>query len=386
MVLKTHKKVVMVKTTFLYLNILIYAILLPNQLIGQHVNEIETADTTYTNRLTLLPVLGSAPETSFMFGAVAMQQFKPSGAGPETRPSNIVLSSIYTLNNQILVELIPAVILPEESWILAGTLFAYYFPVNYWGIGPDTRSEDQISVEYKMFLTRFMGLKRVKNSFYAGPIVRWYNTYDFTFTDYDNEPYRPVGLTGQDGGNAIGLGGAIRWDKRNRILTPTENHFLELMVTFHPQLFGTSFTYNQFRMDGRKYFDLKGDGKSVLGFHTLLQVTTGDTPFLDLAAIGGSQIMRGYYHGRYRDNHSMQIQSEFRQQIKGRIGFALFGAVGNVWPNLNEIDMSLTKWAAGGGLRFNLNPGDTTNLRVDFAAGPNTTGLYITLGEAFKPG
>jgi len=368
---------------FLPLIILIFIASIPIQLTGQNIYDEVNADTTYTSRLTLLPVLGSMPETSFMFGGVAMQQFKPAGAGPETRPSNTILSAIYTLNNQVLVELVPSVILPDESWILGGSLFAYYFPTDYWGVGPDTRSEDQISIEYKMFFARFMGLKRMSDSFYSGPIVRWFKNYDFVYTDSEGQPVESVGLTGHDGGSGIGIGGAIRWDKRNRIMTPTENHFLELMVTVHPQIFGTSFSYSEFQLDGRKYIDLMGNGTSILAFHTLLKVTGGDTPFLDLSSIGGSQIMRGYYHGRFRDNHSLQVQTEWRQHLKGRFGFVLFGGVGNVWPAWNEIDLNLTKWAAGGGLRFNLNPGDTTNLRLDIATGPNTSGLYLTLGEAF---
>ena len=371
------------KSSVLTLIILIFIAFLPFQLTGQHVIEVESADTTYTNRLTVLPILGSAPETSFMFGGVAMQQFKPAGAGPETRPSNIILSAIYTLNNQVLVEVVPAVILPDESWILGGSLFAYYFPTDYWGIGPDTRSEDQITVEYKMFFAKFMGLKRVSDSFYAGPIVRWFNNYDFVYTDSEGEPIETIGLTGHDGGSGIGLGGAIRWDKRDRIMTPTQNHFLEFMVIAHPQIFGTTFSYSEFRLDGRKYLDLAGNGSSVLAFQTQIKVTTGDVPFLDLSGIGGSQILRGYYYGRFRDNHSLQVQTEWRRHLIGRFGFALFGGFGNVMPSWNEIDLNQTKWAAGGGLRFNLNPGDTTNIRLDVAAGPNTSGLYLTLGEAF---
>lgn len=350
---------------------------------AQNINEPAISDTTYSNRLTLLPILGSAPETSFMFGGLAMQQFKPAGAGPETRPSTILLSGIYTLYNQILVELIPDVILPRESWIFGGSLFAYYFPSDYWGIGPDTKSEDQISIEYKMFFAKFMGLKRLSDSIYSGPIVRIYKNYDFVYTDREGEPIESVGLTGHDGGNAIGLGGAIRWDKRNSNMTPTENHFLEFMGTFHPHIFGTSFSYSEFQLDGRKYLDLKGNGTSVLAFQTLLQSKAGDPPFLDLSSIGGGQILRGYYHGRFRDNHSLQVQTEWRQHLKGRFGFVLFGGVGNVWSDWDDIDLNLTKWAAGGGLRFNLNPGDTTNIRLDVAAGPNTSGLYLSLGEAF---
>lgn len=368
---------------FYRFSIMIFIAWLPVLATGQNINEPSIADTSYNSRLTLLPVIGSMPETSFMFGGVAMQQFKPAGAGPETRPSNIILSAIYTLNNQVLVELVPGLILPDESWILSGSLFAYYFPTDYWGIGPDTRSDNQITIEYKMFFTRFMGLKRISNSFYTGPIIRWFKNYDFVYKDREGQPIESVGLTGHDGGSAIGLGGAIRWDKRNSIMTPTDNHFLEFMFTIHPPFRGTSLSYSEFQLDGRKYMDLTGNGNSVLAFHTQLKVTSGDAPFLDLSSIGGSQIMRGYYHGRFRDNHSLQVQTEWRKHLKGRFGFALFGGVGNVWPAWDEIDLSLIKWAVGGGLRFNINPGDTTNLRLDFAAGPNTSGLYLTLGEAF---
>ena len=169
-----------------------------------------TADTTYTNRLTILPVLGTSPETSLMFGGVAMQQFKPAGAGAETRPSYVILSAIYTLNNQILVELTPALILPEESWIFGGSMFAYYFPDRYWGIGPQTQNEDEVSVEYKMFNIRQMALKKFSTSFYVGPVLRWYKNYDFVFTDQDDESFEPVGLTGSEGGGALGIGGAVR--------------------------------------------------------------------------------------------------------------------------------------------------------------------------------
>jgi len=54
-----------------------------------------------------------------------------------------------------------------------------------------------------------------------------------------------------------------------------------------------------------------------------------------------------------------------------------------VWPSINEFSIKNLKWAGGGGLRFNLNPGDPANIRLDFAMGKNTSGLYLTLGEAF---
>jgi len=377
---KTKTRMMRPVRIFNILIILIFNITSP--VISQASGEV-VEDTTYTNRLTLLPVLGSTPETSFMFGAVAMQQFKPRGAGTETRPSNVILSAIYTLNSQILVELVPSIILPDESWILDGRMFAYYFPDRYWGIGPETENDDEVGVEYKMFNIRQMALKKIRPSVYAGPVFRWYKNYDFTFTDDDDEEFVPEDVMGTDGGSAFGIGGVFRWDKRNSIMTPTENHFIELSVLFFPELFGSSFRYSQIRFDARKYIDLNRDGKSVFALHSRVQATGGDVPFLDLADLGGREIMRGYYQGRFRDKHSVQFQAEWRQHIRGRFGFVLFSGIGEVWSSMDEINLNNIKWAGGGGLRFNLNPGDPTNIRLDFAAGRETSGLYLTFGEAF---
>ncbi|HKI45837.1 MAG TPA: hypothetical protein VKA08_10955, partial [Balneolales bacterium] len=96
-----------------------------------------------------------------------------------------------------------------------------------------------------------------------------------------------------------------------------------------------------------------------------------------------SEIMRGYYKGRYRDRNAAQAQVAFRQHLTGRFGLCLFAAAGQVWPNIKSIGLKDLKWAAGGGLRFNLNPNDPINLRLDVGFGEHVMGYYLTLGEAF---
>jgi hypothetical protein len=41
------------------------------------------------------------------------------------------------------------------------------------------------------------------------------------------------------------------------------------------------------------------------------------------------------------------------------------------------------KFSAGAGLRLNVNKQETTHLRADFGIGKNTTGFYLSFGEAF---
>jgi outer membrane translocation and assembly module TamA len=77
------------------------------------------------------------------------------------------------------------------------------------------------------------------------------------------------------------------------------------------------------------------------------------------------------------------MQAEWRQQVYRRWGFTVFAGVGDVWRAWDEIRFKPIKWSAGGGIRFNFNPDDPSNIRLDVGAGPDTFGLYLQFGEAF---
>jgi len=111
--------------------------------------------------------------------------------------------------------------------------------------------------------------------------------------------------------------------------------------------------------------------------------TAGDVPFEELGWIGGEVIMRGYFEGRFRDKHSIQAQVEYRRIILGRLGAVAFGGLSNVMPRLNDLKLDNTRWTLGGGLRYNINKMDPTFIRIDYGFGKNTSGLYVTFGEAF---
>lgn len=112
-------------------------------------------------------------------------------------------------------------------------------------------------------------------------------------------------------------------------------------------------------------------------------MTGGDLPFQEYALLGGREIMRGYYEGRFRDANAAQLQAELRQHIHGRFGMAVFLAAGEVWGKNSNFTLDNPKIAGGLGLRFNLNPDDTTNIRIDYGIGRHDSGLYVTIGEAF---
>ncbi len=366
------------KTTFLSLLVLLLGLISVNAQ-----DSITAIDSTYKNKILFLPALGSSPETGFMFGAVVVPQFKVGEAGTETRSSSVFMSAIYTTKKQILLSAVPDIILPGEEWTLNGNYFANYFPESYWGLGPFTNDTDEITTLYTQVNLEQNILRQIEPGFFVGPYLRWSKLYNVSFENTDQEKIAGPDVAGADGSVTTGIGWITRWDRRNRNMTPTRNHYVQFSLLGNPSWLGSSHSYTLYELDARKYFDLKGDESSVLALQSLLQLNSGNPPFNDLAILGGDRINRGYYAGRYRDQNSFQVQAEFRQHAIGRLGFTLFAATGEVWNRFENFTLENYKWTAGAGLRFNINKDDPANVRIDFGVSKESTGFYLQFGEAF---
>lgn len=354
----------------------------PVDLKGQHRDSTATADTSYQSKVLLLPAIGSSPETGFFFGGVAVPQFKVGAAGPDTRSSSILISAIYTVKNQILTSFIPDIFFPGETWVFNGRYFANYFPESYWGIGPHTDDEEEITALYTQVNLEQNALKKVGKGLFVGPYIKWSKLYNISFED-DGDKINSSDIPGGDGSTSAGLGLTARWDLRNSNMTPTRNHFLEFLILVNSSWLDSSHSYISYLLDGRRYYQLQGNGRSVLALQALARLTSGTPSFRDLSMLGGDMINRGYYEGRYRDQNAAQIQLELRQKVKGRFGFTVFAATGEVWNRMENISFDNYKWTAGAGLRININKDDPTNLRIDFGISKESTGFYLQFGEAF---
>lgn len=342
------------------------------------------ADTTaYKTHFTPLPNIGYSPDTRLVLGALVLAQFKLKKAETDTRPSNIMASAAITFKEQTTFEAYNTLVFPEEKWIWNGAVFFQHWPISYWGVGIDTEDDDEITIDYRNIAFEQSFYKRIKNGLYAGPKVHFRYMYDVSFQNEDDESIEAPKVTGAHGSTNLGIGFGGTWDRRNSILTPTANHYVEFSVLFYSTNWFGDFSFQSYLLDARKYLNFNTDGKSVLAFQTLFRSNHGEVPFREMALLGGNRIMRGYIEGRYRDKTGIQLQTEYRQRVMGRFGFAVFGALGNVAPDIGSFEWDRTKWAVGAGMRYNINKKDPTYLRLDYGIGQNTDGFYITLGEAF---
>jgi hypothetical protein len=94
--------------------------------------------------------------------------------------------------------------------------------------------------------------------------------------------------------------------------------------------------------------------------------------------------MRGVYLGRFRDRHELVAQADYRGHLKGRLGYVIFGAAGNVFGSPGTDLFDRVKMTYGAGLRFDVNPADPLNIRVDYTlTNFGEGGVSIGATEAF---
>ena len=338
----------------------------------------EATDKEKKVRIIPIPALFYTPETRLGYGALATALFN-LGDITNTRNSNIQGLAAYTLNDQIILQLSHTVFLDKEKYIFNGDLNYFDFPIFYYGIGNDTNEDFEEDLTYQVVEFRETILKRVQQHFFAGIQYRYTDLWDL---EYNPEfLIEDSDLLNAGAGKNSGIGFSLVYDNRDNVLNATKGAFLNLSSFYHGKAIGSDFIYNRYTLDLRKYVRL--NEKSVLAGQFFGEFNTSNTPFREMALLGGDMIMRGYYNGRYRDNQQMALQSEYRYQLNSWIGFTGFAAVGDVATDFGSFDFSAFKWSAGGGLRLMVNKEDRANVRIDYGIGNGTSGFYFAFTEAF---
>jgi outer membrane protein assembly factor BamA len=182
----------------------------------------------------------------------------------------------------------------------------------------------------------------------------------------------------------MGIAPSITIETRDNFVYPRKGYYLEVMYYLYPSWSNESFSFRSFKLDARKYFPVKWISDiDVIAVQFLANINTGNVPFKDMADIGGSYTMRGYYTGYYRYNNLYAVQAEFRARIWKRLGFTTWIGAALTPLKWYTFGDNSVKPNAGIGLRIMLNTKDKLNVRVDQGFGKNQNGFYLDVAEAF---
>jgi hypothetical protein len=324
-----------------------------------------------------IPALLYSPETSLGIGVRAIRVFRTKGGNLENlRPSTIPITLVYTLNNQTIFTTELDRWSNENRDYVNARVELSNFPFYYFGIGNDPLPNNEGELygsRYAYFHLLYQ--KKVAKGLYIGP------RYEFRAEDiYDRLAgglLETTQVPGYDGQFLSGIGLNLNHDTRDNIFQPNKGWFNRLTWMGFSPVLGSNFTFNQYNLDFRKYFRIAG--KQVLAFQSWWSFTTGNPTFQHISLIGGSDRMRGYFEGRYRDNHAMVQQAEYRIPIYRNLGVVVFGHAGQVASKPGDFSLSKMRYGGGFGLRYRLNQ-DGLNIRFDIAFGDRTA-FYFGLNE-----
>ncbi len=294
----------------------------------------DTRDSVSLGKLSLTgyPYIFYSPETEFAIGGALIFSMR-TDVDPNTKASNAMLSGYYSEKGSYDLFLNPEVFLVGEKYYITASIDYYRFVDKFWGIGDNTPDIDSAGYVRNALWTNIEADVSIYGALKLGV------NYDLNYTsaiDKQSNPYLLAGdLTGTEGGVSSGVGLVLFVDTRNNAFSPSEGGSYKLSMLNAAPYFGSKFTFTRWILDARHYTALS---KSiVLALQVYGSIVAGTPPFYMFPALGGDNIMRGYYEGRYRDKIYWAAQAEFRVRLTNRWGFVAFAGAGDVSGRLSRL-------------------------------------------------
>lgn len=330
-------------------------------------------------KVIFYPTLSYAPETKWELGLSGLLVYRAK-QDTNNRLSELKSFSFLTLENQYGSVLEHALYTDKNKFFFLGETRIQNFPINYYGIGPSSRKEDELVVHTNELRMRERVLRQIKPSIFTGFEIDFQRLANVTFEE-SNTLETPIGYQGSAN---LSLGWGLLYDNIHNVLNPREGRYLEIAYLGSQRSWGSNFNFHNIFTDARFYHSL--NTRNVIAGQVYGQFGTGDIPFNEMAQMGGEKMMRGYYLGRYRDKNITSAQLAFRMlpfPFAKRWGGAAFASTSTVFPAFNAYTLNNLKWAVGFGPRFLLFPKKDVYTRLDFAFTQEGKGVYLHVGEAF---
>ena len=332
-------------------------------------------------QIVALPIVFYTPETKFGFGGGGQMFLLGEKARFRNRISNVLVTGIYTTNDQFIFEAVPEIFLGSGNYFIDAKYRFEIYPNSFWGIGPDTPEENEEIYNQTSHLLDINFLKRLPPNLNFGFTFRFGN---YQVTEVEEGGQLDSGLIpGSDKAIIAGFGATFNLDDRDDIGSTTKGNYLSFSARFSSELLGATQGFNTFILDLRTYRPI--GKKSSFATQLYLENHFGDAPFQGQAIYGGSSRARGYFYGRFIDNHMYVLQGEYRYRFKPRWAFNVFGLFGSVNESTDELyKFTNLKPSIGAGIRFKILKDKSTWVRLDYGVGKGEQrGIYFGVNEAF---
>ncbi len=342
---------------------------------------VEKKDSSKIKRFKVLglPLFFFTPETKFGGGAAGLATFSFKKDSAFTRPSSLQFGVAFTQLKQVLIYLPFQLWLKNEQWNVNGELGYYKYNFYYYGIGTNVKASSRERYDVLFPRVKLSVLKQLKKNWYLGGRY-FFDGFKITGTT-PNGMLANKTEPGSEGGIVSTLGLVFKIDSRDFQFNASKGVFLETALQLDSKLWGASFEHIRWTFDYARY--KKFSWGHVLAGNIYASFGNGTVPFYQMAVLGGTKKMRGFYEGRFRDKNMWMLQGEYRATLWKRFGLVAFATVGDVASRVGAFELKTIKVAYGTGLRVLIDKKQRINVRLDIGWADPKPNFYLTLTEAF---
>ena len=317
-----------------------------------------------------------ATDTKLGLGLVAAGIYRSDPSDSLLLPSNVSLFGDVSTVGFYLLGVRGTHIFPRDRYRAVYTLYFYSFPCKFWGMGFDMGDNDDNKSDMKRWQVHVKGsfLWNLGSNLFLGPSL----AYDYII---GKNMERPELLAGMDRHtDNYGVGFTFMLDNRDNLTYPHRGYYVNLTQMVRPRFMGNDYAFSTTELQMNAYQQpwrgavLAEDVRSTFNF--------GNPSWCMMAQLGGSNAMRGYYEGRYRDKHMIQGTVELRQHVWKRNSVTAWVGAGTVFPKFSQMRSRNILPNFGLGYRWEFKK--NVNVRLDYGFGKSgQSGFLFNINEAF---
>ncbi|MCQ2335363.1 MAG: outer membrane protein assembly factor [Paludibacteraceae bacterium] len=342
-----------------------------------------TKGATFLDKLQNLPAIAVptvsfANETSWAFGAAGVGYFRLPSDSLLGRLSEATLAGSYTLRHQWNINASLTLYI-DPKWQVAVKLRFRHYPYFFFGKGNEPAnllsSDDKVLINSNLYEVFVQPLYAILPNLHVGPTVDWqYETAGLYNTRYCQ----------------LGVGGVLQYDSRDNLYYPHRGLFIKAQAYYLPDLIDHDHM-GRVQLDIRHFVPLYQD--LILAYQLYAESLLGQTSEYKalqlMPQLGGDELLRGFYKGKFRDNTMLALQAELRIPIWKLFKAAVFAGMGDVY-DMHNWHWATPKIGYGAGLRLQFNKSGI-NLRFDVARNNidkswtnfDSYSFYVQVKEAF---
>ena len=289
-----------------FTKLLFFLLLFPFAVVnGQHGQgqKLPSIEKKQKPRIAAIPMINYNRTQGVVVGAFVSGFYKLNKKDTISPSSNTGLMAMYTQEKSYALLGFSRFYFAEDRWRItaaAGTMdinFQFYLE------DPALSGGNFYDYSTKMNLIVLQLQRKIFKRIYFGPTSSFIkSTTEFGFP----------GTSGEDSvkqSTLNNVGYIISNDTRDHVQYPTRGMFLNFKNQFYGSWVGSDYKFERYLVTYNQFFKLKE--KQILAVRASLNIASGNVPFEGQSVVGSDDI-RGYSQGRYRNDQVYALQAEYR--------------------------------------------------------------------------